>query len=1285
MRYSRIDLVWIQGKLISINSSSGGANGSPLPFWESVAFVYIFLATRGLITPAATVTLFSLGALTSKQGSYTGDSTGLRVYATPLGDSSPVLLDFSPSLSNNVSPVSAKFLSCRLSVDPSSHDYWREAFPNKTMTYFNQVYFEPELRAYHASPDPNRHYSAEEIARANQVNDLHIAYSHLNDGALGVALDTGCLKTPLNCTSRDVAINRVLRLACPDCVGGKQQNPSYPPSTHQPADDVGNHIQLDIEQLPVPSADGGFTHQVMAVDEKSGTLTIIGATSKSGPDILRATLKFLNKDYVAFGHKVRHLSADAESVFESLIPEFGKVGFELTLVPPQQHAQRLERYQQTLLNRYIATLSNINFFFPLKYTLQLKQAVAFIMSLTPTSITDLSSPFELRTYHRHFQHKLDSKLHIGSTCFVQQGDNARRSKAATNGQTRQATPKSELGICMGPSRSTPGSYDFLLASGHIEPRRVITIVNVANPFGFPTRRVYETYIHNPAPPHRNVLEKFPTVTALPLPSMVPVPTVSPVLPSSAVLAPPVPAAIINPLAPEPTILEIVSVTGNNPKTAEYEVRWSDGDVLFHHYPDLKDTDVFTRFLQTTTAFTKTAKSTGTRHSTRLPPVATLNEVTPPFVSITAIESPLTGDASWTLVPPKRKVSFPFEPSLARGPRVSTLPTTLELLFDDSDNEDDTADTPSTDSFIATTSTIPIDDLEAYTPRVSAAAITATQDTLQFELEPEPLHPAMERLSVKKAMLLDSTATLAAIDKEMNKYFKDYDVVRLGEEVLYSAIPDTALKQYNRMFLSRHFNADGTLRKYSARCFTDGSRQPGNTHYETYAATCDQVDKLATLAAYQARSNATGIPLQLFSFDIPGFFLQGRLTPDNSPVDCYIHFAADIPHPCAGKWYLRRAGTYGSKNANAISDAEIDALYRATGFFPNPEQPRLYTKFLPSDPTISTTISMHVDDGLGFSLHQPFVDEIQSVLTARYGQLEWHNEATSNVGVVFSRSSDSTSVSQSGYLTRMLHDLGADNLPFVSLPSGPDFFDPPTDSTPIDKKYYQHLTGSLVHLLITHHDIRKEITYLSSRQAAPTQSDLNKMIHLLAYLNHHRDHSVRYSGTDYQVKIWCDSSYNTHKDTARSQAGHFITIGDTNGAVCSYSGILGSVTPPQGSCEAEYMIMPVAAKRALHLRRLLHAMGFAQVGPMVLHEDNQAAINLAKAPAISKNSQHIHVRYHLIRDLVKANIVTIHYVPTEHMIADLLTKPLPLKLYCYFRDKLLNVSSTPLVPYQSLYA
>jgi hypothetical protein len=168
-------------------------------------------------------------------------------------------------------------------------------------------------------------------------------------------------------------------------------------------------------------------------------------------------------------------------------------------------------------------------------------------------------------------------------------------------------------------------------------------------------------------------------------------------------------------------------------------------------------------------------------------------------------------------------------------------------------------------------------------------------------------------------------------------------------------------------------------------------------------------------------------------------------------------------------------------------------------------------------------------------------------------------------------------------------------------------------------------------------------------------------------------------------VWCDASYAAHKEDARSQEAYFITVGEHNGPVCAFSGKSTSTTPPQGSMETEYCILAPAAKRALHLRRMLHAMGFAQTQPITCHEDNQAAINLSKAPAISRNSQHIHVRYHIIRDLVKAKIVQMVYTPTEHMIADLLTKTLPLKQYLHFRDKLLNVSSTPLVPYKSHYA
>jgi hypothetical protein len=39
----------------------------------------------------------------------------------------------------------------------------------------------------------------------------------MSDAALGVALDQGVVVTPSRLTSHDVAINRVLKINCPQC------------------------------------------------------------------------------------------------------------------------------------------------------------------------------------------------------------------------------------------------------------------------------------------------------------------------------------------------------------------------------------------------------------------------------------------------------------------------------------------------------------------------------------------------------------------------------------------------------------------------------------------------------------------------------------------------------------------------------------------------------------------------------------------------------------------------------------------------------------------------------------------------------------------------------------------------------------------------------------------------------------------------------------------------------------------------------------------------------------
>ncbi len=55
------------------------------------------------------------------------------------------------------------------------------------------------------------------------------------------------------------------------------------------------------------------------------------------------------------------------------------------------------------------------------------------------------------------------------------------------------------------------------------------------------------------------------------------------------------------------------------------------------------------------------------------------------------------------------------------------------------------------------------------------------------------------------------------------------------------------------------------------------------------------------------------------------------------------------------------------------------------------------------------------------------------------------------------------------------------------------------------------------------------------------------------------------------------------------------------------------------------------------------------------EDNQACIALTKNPEDHKRTKHVQVKYHVIRDYVKRNLVKFTYCPTENQLADIFTK------------------------------
>jgi hypothetical protein len=108
---------------------------------------------------------------------------------------------------------------------------------------------------------------------------------------------------------------------------------------------------------------------------------------------------------------------------------------------------------------------------------------------------------------------------------------------------------------------------------------------------------------------------------------------------------------------------------------------------------------------------------------------------------------------------------------------------------------------------------------------------------------------------------------------------------------------------------------------------------------------------------------------------------------------------------------------------------------------------------------------------------------------------------------------------------------------------------------------------------------------------------------------------------------------------------------------------------QSTVEAEYITASSASREAVWLRKLLSDLFGVELEPTVIHFDNQSCIKLSENPMFHDRSKHIEMRYHYVGDMVQKNILSIQYVLTGEQTADILTKPLSLTKFVYFRDKL----------------
>ena len=75
--------------------------------------------------------------------------------------------------------------------------------------------------------------------------------------------------------------------------------------------------------------------------------------------------------------------------------------------------------------------------------------------------------------------------------------------------------------------------------------------------------------------------------------------------------------------------------------------------------------------------------------------------------------------------------------------------------------------------------------------------------------------------------------------------------------------------------------------------------------------------------------------------------------------------------------------------------------------------------------------------------------------------------------------------------------------------------------------------------------------------------------------------------------------------------------------------------------------------------------------LVLHNDKQSAIQLAKNPMHHFRSKHFDMKYHFIQDMVEKKVVELHYCNTKDNLVDLFTKDVATRQFVMLRDYLVN--------------
>ena len=108
---------------------------------------------------------------------------------------------------------------------------------------------------------------------------------------------------------------------------------------------------------------------------------------------------------------------------------------------------------------------------------------------------------------------------------------------------------------------------------------------------------------------------------------------------------------------------------------------------------------------------------------------------------------------------------------------------------------------------------------------------------------------------------------------------------------------------------------------------------------------------------------------------------------------------------------------------------------------------------------------------------------------------------------------------------------------------------------------------------------------------------------------------------------------------------------SNNAVFSWKASLSSVLA-MSSAEAELIALCACAADVAYCRKLVNELGFLQLRPTIIHEDNLGAKQIAESGNFKGRSKHFELRWRFLHHYINRGIVSIKAVKRDLQLADI---------------------------------